>query len=78
MAADPVSRPGQLQMRDIAFDAGILHLEELKKNDTSFNRTAVACFINLGESQNSLAAVVAFPLFAGFPINDAKYADSIG
>jgi len=41
MAADPVSRPGQLQMRDIAFAAQILHLEELKQNDTSFNRTAV-------------------------------------
>ena len=41
MAADPVSRPGQLQMRDIAFAAQILHLKELKQNDTSFNRTAV-------------------------------------
>ncbi|MFM8683739.1 MAG: hypothetical protein ACKOEG_08165 [Chthoniobacterales bacterium] len=41
MAADPVSRPGQLQMRDIAFAAQILHIEKLKQNDTSFNRTAV-------------------------------------
>ena len=41
MAADPVSRLSQLQMRDIAFDAQIPHLEELKQNDTSFNRTAV-------------------------------------
>jgi hypothetical protein len=41
MAADPVSRLGQLQMRDIAFAAQIPHLEELKQNDTSFNRTAV-------------------------------------
>ena len=28
-------------MRDIAFTAQILHLEELKQTDTSFNRTAV-------------------------------------
>jgi len=28
-------------MRDIAFAAQILHLKELKQNDTSFNRTAV-------------------------------------
>jgi hypothetical protein len=30
MAADPVSRLGQLQMRDIAFGAQLPHLEELK------------------------------------------------
>jgi hypothetical protein len=41
MAADPVSRPGQLQMRDIAFTAQIPHLESLKRNDTSFNWTVV-------------------------------------
>jgi hypothetical protein len=31
-------------MRDIAFAAQISHLEELKQNDTSFNRTAVGVF----------------------------------
>jgi len=41
MAANPVSRPFQLQIRHIAFAAQIIHLEELKQNDTSFNRTAV-------------------------------------
>jgi len=41
MAADPVSRPGQLQMRDIDLAAQIPHREELKQNDTSFNRTDV-------------------------------------
>jgi hypothetical protein len=30
MAANPVSRPFQLQIRHIAFAAQILHLEELK------------------------------------------------
>jgi hypothetical protein len=44
MAADPVSRSGQLQMRDIDFAAQIPHLEELKQNDTSFNRTAVMLY----------------------------------
>jgi hypothetical protein len=41
MAADPVSKPFQLQMRDIAFAAQIPHVEELKQNDSLFNRTAV-------------------------------------
>jgi len=54
MAADPVSRPGQLQMRDIAFAAQILHLKELKQNDTSFNRTAVIPPIKM--SRGSAAA----------------------
>jgi len=47
MAANPVSRPFQLQIRHIAFAAQILHLEELKQNDTSFNRTAVLNHIQL-------------------------------
>jgi len=46
MATDPVSRAGQLQMRDIAFAAQIPYPEELKQNDTLFNRTGV---IFLGE-----------------------------
>jgi len=41
MAADPVSKPLQLQMRDIAFAAQIPHVEHLKQNDSLFNRTAV-------------------------------------
>jgi putative addiction module component (TIGR02574 family) len=41
MAANPVSRPFQPQIRHIAFTAQIPHLEELKQNDTSFNRTGV-------------------------------------
>jgi 2-polyprenyl-3-methyl-5-hydroxy-6-metoxy-1,4-benzoquinol methylase len=41
MAADPVSKPFQLQMRDIAFAAQIPHVEHLKQNDSLFNRTAV-------------------------------------
>jgi spore maturation protein CgeB len=47
MAADPVSRPGHLHMRDIAFAAQIPHLEELKQNDTSFNRTAVQGYMKI-------------------------------
>jgi hypothetical protein len=53
MAADPVSRSGQLQMRDIAFAAQIPHLEELKQNDTSFNRTAVKLNMKLEAHRNS-------------------------
>jgi hypothetical protein len=34
MAADPVSKPFQLQMRDIAFAAQIPHVEHLKQNDS--------------------------------------------
>jgi hypothetical protein len=41
MAANPVSRPFPLQIRHIAFAAQIPHLEELKQNDTLFNRTGV-------------------------------------
>jgi hypothetical protein len=43
MAADPVSRPFQLQIRHIDFAAQIPHLEELKQNDSSLNRTGVRC-----------------------------------
>jgi len=46
MAADPVSKPFQLQMRDIAFAAQIPHVEHLKQNDSLFNRTAVNLIIN--------------------------------
>jgi hypothetical protein len=42
MAADPVSRPIQLQIRHIDFAAQVSHLEHLKQNDTSFNRTGVS------------------------------------
>jgi hypothetical protein len=45
MAADPVSRPIQLQIRHTDFAAQIPHLEEVKQNDTSFNRTAVLTHI---------------------------------
>jgi len=41
MTADPVSRFFELQIRHIHFVAQIPHLEELKQNDTSFNRTGV-------------------------------------
>ena len=47
MAADPVSRPFQLQIRHIAFAAQIPHLEELKRNDSSFNRTGVQLSIEI-------------------------------
>jgi hypothetical protein len=47
MAADPVSKPFQLQMRDIAFAAHIPHVEHLKQNDSLFNRTAVTRINNL-------------------------------
>jgi len=41
-------------MRDIAFAAQILHLKELKQNDTSFNRTAVLPVINLPHAHTLL------------------------
>ena len=41
MTAEPVSRLFELQIRHIHFVAQIPHLEELKQNDTSFNRTGV-------------------------------------
>ena len=41
MTADPVSRLFELQIRHISFVAQIPHLEYLKQNDTSFNRTSV-------------------------------------
>jgi hypothetical protein len=50
MAADPVSKPFQLQMRDIAFAAQIPHVEHLKQNDSLFNRTAVALSIFIDTS----------------------------
>jgi len=44
MTADPVSRFFELQIRHIHFVAQIPHLEELKQNDTSFNRTGVSAY----------------------------------
>jgi hypothetical protein len=40
-AADPVRRLFKLQIRHMHFAAQIPHLEEIKHNDISFNRTAV-------------------------------------
>ena len=50
MTADPVSRFFELQIRHIHFVAQIPHLEELKQNDTSFNRTGVECNIDSNSS----------------------------
>jgi len=55
MAASPVSRPGQLQMRDITFAARIRRPKEFKQNDTSFDRTTVirSILLNSGMHQAS-------------------------